>query len=100
MLKLQLQLPTTKRVRADNVGHLSLFTPDKHEAQPTMASDHEDEDDDLYGTSETKPAQQSHTKEEQDASSGDEPMDEGADSGDDDDDEDDDSESVSHTKDK
>lgn len=62
-----------------------------------MASDHEDDDDDLYGSTETKPAQQSHTKEEQDASSGDEPMDEGADSGDDDDDEDDDSESVRYS---
>lgn len=62
-----------------------------------MASDHEDEDDDLYGTSETKPAHQSNAKQEQDTSSGDEPMDEGADSGDDDDDDDDDSESVSYT---
>jgi pre-mRNA 3'-end-processing factor FIP1 len=58
-----------------------------------MASDHEDEDDDLYGTSEMKIEQNQHAKDEGDASSGDEPMDEGADSGDDDDD--DDSESVS-----
>jgi pre-mRNA 3'-end-processing factor FIP1 len=57
-----------------------------------MASDHEDEDDDLYGTADTKP-DHGQTKDEEDGSSGDEPMDEGADSGDDDDD-DDDSESV------
>ncbi|KAF2031487.1 hypothetical protein EK21DRAFT_99654 [Setomelanomma holmii] len=57
-----------------------------------MASDHEDEDDDLYGTSETKTEQQDGVKNEDGESSGDEPMDEGADSGDDDDD---DSESVS-----
>jgi pre-mRNA 3'-end-processing factor FIP1 len=56
-----------------------------------MASDHEDEDDDLYGTSETKTEQQDGVKNEDDDSSGDEPMDEGADSGDDEDD----SESVS-----
>jgi pre-mRNA 3'-end-processing factor FIP1 len=59
-----------------------------------MASDHEDEDDDLYGTTETKTEQQDGVKNEDDDSSGDEPMDEGADSGDDDDG-DDDSESVS-----
>jgi pre-mRNA 3'-end-processing factor FIP1 len=61
-----------------------------------MASDHEDEDDDLYGTADTKQAQNKDVKDEQDGSSGDEPMDEGADSGDDSDD-DDDSESVSCT---
>ena len=57
-----------------------------------MASDHEDEDDDLYSTPETKVEQNKDVKNEEDGSSGDEPMDEGADSGDD---EDDDSESVS-----
>jgi|TARA_R110002003_G_scaffold595_16_gene20836 pre-mRNA 3'-end-processing factor FIP1 len=57
-----------------------------------MASDHEDEDDDLYGTTEPKAEQQGGVKNEDDGSSGDEPMDEGADSGDSGDD---DSESVS-----
>jgi len=57
-----------------------------------MASDHEDEDDDLYGTPDLKSEQNKDAKDEQDGSSGDEPMDEGADSGDE---EDDDSESVS-----
>lgn len=60
-----------------------------------MASDHEDEDDDLYGTPDVKDEQNRVPKPAQDGSSGDEPMDEGADSGDDDDDDDDDSESVS-----
>jgi pre-mRNA 3'-end-processing factor FIP1 len=60
-----------------------------------MASDHEDEDDDLYGEAEVKTEQNAGVKDEDEDSSGDEPMDEGADSGDDDDD-DDDSESVSH----
>ena len=55
-----------------------------------MASDHEDEDDDLYGTPDVKAEQTKSAKDEDDASSGDEPMDEGADSGDE---EDDDSES-------
>jgi pre-mRNA 3'-end-processing factor FIP1 len=58
-----------------------------------MASDHEDEDDDLYGSSDPKTEQSKNVKDEEDASSGDEPMDEGADSGDDDDDDDEDSES-------
>jgi pre-mRNA 3'-end-processing factor FIP1 len=62
-----------------------------------MASDHEDEDDDLYGTAIEAKIDNKHLKDEDEASSGDEPMDEGADSGDDeeDDDDDDDSESVS-----
>jgi pre-mRNA 3'-end-processing factor FIP1 len=60
-----------------------------------MASDHEDEDDDLYGTADTKTEQSKNVKDEEDASSGDEPMDEGADSGDDDDDDDDDDDSES-----
>jgi len=64
-----------------------------------MASDHESEDDDLYGTEEVKTEQAAGAKDgdQDEESSGDEPMDEGADSGDDDDDDDDseDSESVS-----
>ncbi|CAO2654728.1 Nn.00g114610.m01.CDS01 [Neocucurbitaria sp. VM-36] len=44
----------------------------------------DDSDDDLYG--ETAADQQKHAKQEEDGSSGDEPMDEGQDSGDDDDD--------------
>jgi pre-mRNA 3'-end-processing factor FIP1 len=60
-----------------------------------MASDHESEDDDLYGTSEPQPEQNKQVKDDEGESSGDEPMDEGADSGDDDDDDDEDSESVS-----
>ena len=64
-----------------------------------MASDHEDEDDDLYGTPDVKDEQSKGARPEHDGSSGDEPMDEGADSGDDDEDDDDDddedSESVS-----
>ena len=56
-----------------------------------MASDHEDEDDDLYGTPEVKAE---GVKDDEEGSSGDEPMDEGADSGDDDDE---DSESVRHS---
>jgi hypothetical protein len=68
----------------------------------TMASDHdhEDEDDDLYGTVEPK-TEPKDTKHDDGGTSGDEPMDEGADSGDDDDDsgdEDDDSESVSRPR--
>ncbi|KAL5114805.1 hypothetical protein ACEQ8H_007298 [Pleosporales sp. CAS-2024a] len=54
-----------------------------------MASDHEDEDDDLYGTADTKQAQSKTAKGDADASSGDEPMDEDADSGDDDNDDED-----------
>ncbi|KAH8728684.1 Fip1 motif-domain-containing protein, partial [Phaeosphaeriaceae sp. PMI808] len=57
-----------------------------------MASDHEDEDDDLYSASETKADNTNQIKDENDGSSSDEPMDEGADSGDDDDDNDDDEE--------
>jgi pre-mRNA 3'-end-processing factor FIP1 len=60
-----------------------------------MASDHEDEDDDLYDTAVEAKIDIKHLKDEDEASSGDEPMDEGADSGDDEEDDDDDSESVS-----
>lgn len=48
----------------------------------------DEEDDDLYGTSEPATKTKKEPKKEEGISSGDEPMDEGADSGDDDDDSD------------
>lgn len=56
-----------------------------------MASDPEDDEDEFYGSADTKAAQTKEAAKDDDASSGDEPMDEGADSGDEDDE---DSESV------
>lgn len=58
-----------------------------------MADD--ESDDDLYGTANATSEQKKHVKNDDDGSSGDEPMDEGQDSGEDDDnDEEEDSESV------